>query len=135
MTARNDLYGLSPLFIQNATGAPASTARRWKSKPDTMPEAAQRLTRFADQGDVAEVFGADWSGFKFSAGKLYPPYFRDGFTPFQIAAMFYEQQELWHLRREVKRMMQEQDSEKAKAWAMAKVRRLVTMPNLNQWRE
>lgn len=79
-----------------------------------MPEAARRLVRFAVWGDLNEVFGEDWEGFKIVKGKLYPPNFRGGFTPLEIGAMFYEMQELRATRREIKqvRALLEQERER-----------------------
>lgn len=99
ISSDDSTYGASILFIQQVTGAPFSTARRWKHKPASMPECAARLVRFAVFGDVQEVFGDAWRGFEFRSGLLYPPFFRGGFSPLQIASMFYERQELMEYRR------------------------------------
>lgn len=100
MTISNDpTYGASILFIQQITGASFSTARRWKLNPDKMPASDAKLVRFAVFGDLTEVLGDAWRGFEFRGGMLYPPYFRGGFTPLQIAAMFFERQELLEYRR------------------------------------
>ena len=92
-------YGASVLFIQQVTGAPSSTARRWKLNPEKMPASAAKLVKFAVFGDLTEILGGAWAGFEFRGGLLYPPYFRGGFTPLQIAAMFFERQELLEYRR------------------------------------
>lgn len=92
-------YGASILFIQQVTGASFSTARRWKLNPAKMPTSDAKLVRFAVFGDLTEVLGDAWRGFEFRGGMLYPPYFRGGFSPLQIAAMFFERQELLEYRR------------------------------------
>ena len=127
MIASNDpTYGASLSLIQQATGAPASTARRWKANPASMPPAAARLTRFAVFGDLTEVFGSDWHGFTLAHGKLYAPYHHGGFTPLQIAGMFFELQELRHLRNHTRQLVTELAAEKSTAWANAKIRSLAT---------
>lgn len=113
-------YGASIPYIQQVTGAPFSTARRWKLNPAKMPDCAARLVRFAVFGDLTEILGQEWRGFEFRGGLLYPPYFRGGFTPLQIAAMFFELQELRGLRREVKML-------KAQLWAKGKLQEVVKL--------
>lgn len=126
MIVSNDpTYGASADLIQQATGASRSTARRWKAHPDKMPPCAARLTRFAVYGDLAEILGPDWSGFVHSQGKLYPPFFRGGFTPGEICAMFFEVRELRWLRYERQRLITQMEIERSKAWAMLKVREVV----------
>lgn len=107
-------YGASVLYIQQVTGAPNATARRWKLNPAMMPNTAARLVKFAVFGDLALILGSTWAGFEYRGGMIYPPFFRGGFTPLQIAAMFYEMQELRELRREVKRL-------NTQLWAKGKV--------------
>lgn len=93
-------YGASIAFIMQVTDAPLTTATRWKKNPDKMPACAAKLVRFAVFGDLSEILGRDWKGFRFAGNMLYPPYFRGGFSPLQIAAMFFERQELLQYRRD-----------------------------------
>lgn len=119
-------YGASVSLIQECTGATQATAYRWKKNPESMPEAAKRLCRFAVWGDVTEVFGKGWQGFKVAHGKLYPPFFRGGFSPLEIAAMFFEMQELRYLRREIKRVEALLVTEKVRA---EKYRAMIVSPS------
>lgn len=123
MISSNDpTYGASVDLIQQVTGAPASTARRWKRKPDTMPSCAARLVRFAVFGDLEEIFGDAWHGFRLGNDrKLYPPFFRGGFTPEQICAMFFEVRELRWLRREVASLAADLYDQRTQLWALSKI--------------
>lgn len=114
-------YGVGVDQIQRATGATQATAYRWKKQPATIPEAAKRLIRFAVWGDLAEIFGKEWEGFKIVKGKLYPPFFRGGFTPLEIAAMFFQMQELHQTRRDIKhieKLLADERERSAKLCAM-----------------
>jgi len=124
ITSLDATYGASVEFIQQVTGAPASTARRWKAKPDTMPECAKRLVRFAVFGDLEVILGSEFKNFTFSQGKIYPPFFRGGFSAVQICAMFFEIQELRHLRREVQRLSADLRCHQDNTWALDKLRAL-----------
>lgn len=107
-------YGAGTGLIQEATGATQATAYRWKKHPQTIPEAAKRLIRFNVWGDLSEIFGKEWDGFKLVKGKLYPPFFRGGFTPLEIAAMFFQLQELHQTRRDIKHAERQLAEEKAR---------------------
>lgn len=125
MTRSDDAtYGASTAFIQQVTGASPATARRWKARPHTMPPCAARLVRFAVFGDLEVILGSEWKNFTFSQGKLHPPFFRGGFSPLQICAMFFELQELRHLRREVSRLAADLRSHQHNSWALDKLRAL-----------
>lgn len=93
-----------------------------------MPESVRRLLVLR-LGDLSGLLGQDWEGFSFGKdGKLYPPFFHGGFTALQIAGMFFEMQELRHLRRENKRLATDLKAAQEKAaslWAAAKVRELI----------
>lgn len=125
MDSNDPTYGASVLLIQQATGAPASTARRWKQNPERIPEYAAKLIRFAVFGNLGEVFGDDWREFHFVNGKLYPPFFHGGFTPFQIAGMFYDVQQLRTLRTEVRTLRDDLDSANSALWAFRKVQHVI----------
>lgn len=108
-------YGAGYPLIMQVTGASKATACRWKKQPDSIPEAAKRLIRFAVWGDLAEVFGKEWENFKIVKGKLYPPLFRGGFTPVEIGAMFFKVQEVGALRRDVIQLRLELEAEKERS--------------------
>lgn len=123
MIESNDpTYGASIPYIQQVTGAPFSTARRWKLNPSKMPATSAKLVKFAVFGDLSLILGDAWAGFEYRGGMIYPPFFRGGFTPLQLAAMFYEMQELRELRREVKRLNAALDRSH---WASAQVKSLI----------
>jgi hypothetical protein len=100
------------------------TLKRWKEGTARAPHSAIIALKLKLEGDMSVLGGKDWKGFNFANGKLFPPYFRGGFTALQISAMFFERQELNWLRRERTQLMAQLEKEKATAWAMRKVKSL-----------
>lgn len=94
----------TPDCIQLATGCSTATAKRWKAKPDTMPDMAQRLIRYHVRGELRDLFGKDWDGFTMHKGKLFAPAWREGFTPEQIRFMFFQVQDVGYLRAQVRQL-------------------------------
>lgn len=106
-------------------GVSVKTVKRWKAGAP-LPATIERLLRIR-YGDLSGLLGADWQGFTFGTdGKLYPPFFRGGFSALQICGMFFEVQELRHLRREVKRLCGDLARERSNGWAAGKVREAVS---------
>ena len=96
-----------------------ATFRRWKSGQSNPPHAALLLLSLKLRGDLAVIGGEGWDGFTIDrTSKLYVPYFHRGFTPDAIKAMFFNVQELRHLRGEVKRL-------NGKLWVVEKMRDLL----------
>lgn len=118
-----DLLFGSAQSIADFLGIDARTVRRYKAGQE-MPSTVFKLLQLR-YGDLAGVLGSDWEGFTLGHdGKLYPPFFRGGFSALQICAMFFELQELRHLRHEVKRLTSLLARERADTWAKQKVRDL-----------
>lgn len=116
-----DLLWGSVKDIAEYLGCSLRTARRYKAGITPLPACARKLLQLR-YGDLAGVLGTDWEGFTAGRdGKLYAPFFRNGFSADQIKAMFFELQELSWLRREVKRLNMALDNERAKTWAEDKV--------------
>lgn len=107
------------------------TIIRWKKGTSAVPYSAVLALNIKIHGDVAGMFGEGWKGFNFGPdGKLYPPYFRGGFSPLQIAGMFFEMQELRLLRREnneLKAAIAAHSVESEKQWAKNQVLALFTL--------
>lgn len=126
-------YGAGIELIQKTTGAPYSTAARWKKKPDAMPEAARRLCRFAVFGDVSEVFGKEWEGFTLAGGKLYPPLFRRGFTPEEIGGLFFTQQNLFQTQSDLKNATRLLEAERKRSAQLKALLVGVPQPEKTPW--
>lgn len=119
-----DLLFGAPEDVAAYLGVSARSVKRWKAG-HPLPPTIERLLRIR-YGDLSGLLGPDWEGFTFGQdGKLYPPFFRGGFTALQICGMFFELQELRHLRREVKRLSGELAQERSNGWAVRKVREAV----------
>lgn len=128
----NDLLFGSAESIAQYLGVTTKTVRRWKDG-QPLPPTAFKLLQLR-YGDLSGLMGEDWQGFTFGRdGKLYPPFFRGGFSAPQICGMFFEMQGLRHLRRENKRIQEQLDAvrielekEKAHNWATQKVQQLIS---------
>jgi len=120
------LSGLQLLTLADFLHVNLKTLRRWKSGEATPPHAVIIALRLKLDGDLSAVGGDEWRGFTFGRdGKLYPPFFRGCFTPAQICAMFFEMQELRHLRRENVKLNAELTRVKSSAWASDKLRAMM----------
>lgn len=121
----NDLLFGSAESLADYLGVSAKTVKRWKNGAP-LPEPVRRLLVLR-LGDLSGLLGSDWSGFYVGVdGLLYPPFFRGGFGPLQIAGMFFEVQELRHLRRENKKLCLEVKTLRTQAWAADKVKGAVS---------
>ena len=90
--------------ITQATGCTTATAKRWKAKPDSMPEMARRLIAYQNCYELAPIWGKDWEHFQFHSGQLFAPGWREGFTPEQIQFMFFQVQDVGYLRAQVRQL-------------------------------
>jgi hypothetical protein len=119
---RDLVAGMDPAWLCDYLQIHSRTLKRWKSGAAAVPHSAVLALRLKLEGDVASFAGEAWKGFFFGRdGKLYIPFFHRGHEPAQICAMFFQVQELHHLRREVQRLGAELKQHQANAWAMQKV--------------
>lgn len=90
---------LSTLFRVNIT-----TARRWKAGTIPAPHAVVLMLRFINWGELSSIGGPDWDGFTINMRdhKLNIPFFKKGFSPEEIKAMFFLTQDAWHDKRELR---------------------------------
>lgn len=90
---------LSELFKVNIT-----TARRWKAGTIPAPHAVVLMLRFINWGEISSIGGADWEGFTINMRdhKLNIPFFKKGFSPEEIKAMFFLTQDAWQDKRELR---------------------------------
>lgn len=113
-----DLLFGAPEDVAAYLGVSARSVKRWKAG-HPLPPTIERLLRIR-YGDLSGLLGPDWEGFTFGQdGKLYPPFFRGGFSALQICGMFFEVQ---LSRQEVRRLERELQQLNAEAWAAGKVR-------------
>jgi hypothetical protein len=71
------------------------------------PTKPRTLTRVAS-GNFGDTYGSDWNGFEIAAdGKLYVPFFRRGFEPYQIQGMFFKLQQLDYYERTHRKAQEE----------------------------
>lgn len=85
-----DLDGITTLELAELAGVNRTTASRWKLNRSRTPPAVLRLVALRVWGDVAEIFGAGWRGWRIGRdGLLYGPAWRRGFTAGEILAMPY----------------------------------------------
>jgi hypothetical protein len=79
------LYGQSITLIKLVTGCGASTAKRWKANPASIPEPARRLLALTLHGDLGAL-DARWRGWRIANGQLLSP---DGntFRPGEVQAI------------------------------------------------
>jgi hypothetical protein len=118
--------GYDPAWIAALLKIHPRTLKRWKEGTAAVPFAAFLLLKLKLEGDLATLAGKPWEGFQLRQGKLYLPYFKRGLEPMQICALFFEVQELRHLRREVQRLGAELKLQQSRAWALQKVNNLKT---------
>lgn len=90
---------LSKLFHVNIT-----TARRWKAKTVPAPHSVILMLRFINWGELSSIGGPSWEGFTINIRdhKLNIPFFRQGFSPEEIKAMFFLTQDAWQDKRELR---------------------------------
>lgn len=104
--------------IQRATGCSLTTAKRWKANPATMPDMAQRLTRYHVRGELRDLFGKEWEGFTMHKGRLFAPSWRNGFAPGEIKAMFFRVQQVRALESNVRQLERDLQRERERCEAL-----------------
>ena len=116
MLYEDDLLFGDPSEVANCLGVTERTLRRYKAKPEAMPEAVKRLLRLRLEGDLCAIGGDAWEGFYLGRdGKLFCPMWQRGMSPAAVRSMFFVQQEAAALRLEVKKLHTE-------LWALRRVR-------------
>lgn len=108
-------YGANWLMIKESTGTTEQTAKRWKQHPEQIPPAAAKIIKFAAWGHLEEIAGKDWINFQITNGQFFIPGFKKGFTPGELQAMFFELQELRHLRIQCRNLTAENEQLKTNA--------------------
>lgn len=90
---------LRDLFKVNIT-----TARRWKAGTIPAPHSVVLMLRLINWGEVSSIGGTDWEGFTINVKdhKLNIPFFKKGFSPEEIKAMFFLTQDAWRDKRELR---------------------------------
>ncbi len=112
----SDLLFGDPSVVAAFLGVTERTLRRYKAKPEAMPEAIKRLLRLRLEGDLRAIGGNAWEGFYLGRdGKLYAPLWERGLSAKAVLSMFFVQQEAAALRVEVKKL-------KTELWALRRVR-------------
>lgn len=104
--------------LMRYTGCSLSTAKRWKAKPDTMPESARRLASYHVCNDLSVIWGKDWAHFQFVAGTLVAPGWRRGFGPHEIKAMFFRVQMVSSLEAEARQLRRDLERERERCEAL-----------------
>lgn len=107
--------------IIQATGCTPATAKRWKAKPDIMPEMARRLIAYQNCHDLASIWGKDWEHFQYHSGKLFAPSWRNGFAPNEISAMFFRVQLVRALESNVRQLERDLQRERERCEALERV--------------
>lgn len=99
----------------------ARTVQRWKAG-QTPPPHMVKLLRIR-YGDISGLLGPDWQGFHFGKdGLFYHPFFKYGFAPGELRALFFTAKEVNWYRQEFKKMRAELAHLKSNAWAADKLR-------------
>ena len=120
LTELQDLLFGGPEGLALYLGVTAKTIGRWRAS-NRVPIAIERLLRIR-AGDLAAVFGPDWAGVTIEGGRIHVPHFARGFTPHQLQALFFTQQEMWYWRSLARRRASEIARLRAEIWAREKVR-------------
>lgn len=97
-----DLLHGDPQGVADYLGISRRTLRRYKARPESMPEGVQRLLRMRAEGDLRALGGEAWSGFYLQPAGLFCPMWERNITPEAIKGWFFELQELAALRSEVR---------------------------------
>jgi len=101
----DDLLHGDPSEVAAFLGVNERTLRRYKAKPDSMPEAAKRLLRLRLEGDLRAIGGNAWEGFYMGRdGKLFAPMWNRGLSADVVRGMFFVQQEVAALRVQVREL-------------------------------
>lgn len=82
-------------------GVSPATLRRWKTGKARIPQSAILALQLHIDGDLAALGGDDWQGFRLAGGQFYIPGWRNGWTPGNLRALFFNVQEVPALRREL----------------------------------
>lgn len=118
--------GYDPAWIAAYLKIKPRTLKRWKEGTSAVPHSAVLALKTKLDGEVACFAGEGWKGFFFAKdGKLYLPYFKRGLEPMQLCAMFFQVQELHHMRRELRRLETTLKEHQANTWALHKVNELL----------
>ena len=97
------MAGCDEKHLADFLGVTLTTFRNWKSGRHPAPVAAVKLLRIKLDGDLSALGGPDWEGFALAQdGKFYHPFWARGFTPWQLKAMFFEVQDAWAVRRDLR---------------------------------
>jgi hypothetical protein len=99
----DDLLFGDPSEVAAFLGVTLRTLRRYKAKPDSIPEGYKRLLRLRLEGDLRAIGGDAWEGFYIGRdGLLFSPLFERGLHPRVVSGMFFTMQEVVALRSEVR---------------------------------
>jgi hypothetical protein len=83
-------------------GVSPATLRRWKTGQSRIPQSAILALRLHLDGDLSALGGDDWAGFRLVNGQFFIPGWRNGWTPGNLCALFFNVQELPAIRSELK---------------------------------
>ncbi|MBP6058253.1 MAG: hypothetical protein KA524_07565 [Nitrosomonas sp.] len=104
----NDLiYGINIEEIEQITGEDPKVIKKWKKGTKEIPESAIRLLRLYLNGDASALLGDQWKGYRFMGNLIFVPEWRNGFTPDEIRAFFWNAQQISSLKNEIAVLKQE----------------------------
>jgi hypothetical protein len=110
----DDLLFGDPSEVAAFLGVNERTLRRYKAKPEAMPEAAKRLLRLRLEGDLRAIGGNAWEGFYLGRdGKLFAPMWNRGLSADVVRGMFFTMQEAAALRIQVRDLQARVDALKS----------------------
>lgn len=116
-----DLLWGNPQHIAADLAVTVRTVQRWQAGQQP-PPAMVKLLRMR-YGDLAGLLGTDWEGFCFGRdGLLYHPFYKYGFAPGELRALFFTSKEVGWYRQEFKKMRAELARIKTELWAAKQVR-------------
>lgn len=100
--------GMTDAFLMEWLDISEATLRRWKSGRGEVPKAVELLLRIKTNCDLAALAGDDWAEFSFSRdGLFYHPFWTKGFTPWELKGMFFEIQDVWATKRDLRNLQRE----------------------------
>lgn len=98
---RAELFGIvSTPEIVEICQVNRTTAMRWKAGLARIPYAARELIRHALEGDLPQPAARAWPGWRFGRdGRLYAPDLKRGFSPEDLRALHWLQQQHRYMER------------------------------------
>lgn len=101
------IYGINIEEIERITGEDLKVIKKWKKGTRPIPESSLRLLRLYLIGDASALLGDEWKGYRFVGNLFYVPEWRNGFTPHEIRAVFWNTQQIAGLKNEIALLKQE----------------------------